>query len=39
VDVSGCVKADPAVPVMMVVVVHEFGHERPGCLQGGLRLS
>ena len=33
VDVSGRVKADPAMPMMMVVVVHEIGHELSGCLQ------
>ena len=34
VHVSRRMKSDPAVPMIMVVVVHEFGHELPGGLQG-----
>src|SRR6478752_4686696 len=32
-DVSRRVKTNPAVPMIMVVVIDEFGHELPGGLQ------
>ena len=33
VDVSGRMKANPAMTMVMIVVIDEFGHERPGGLQ------